>query len=453
MAPSEYVYAVAFVSLIVFLSYVLLIIVPFMRRREDEEGDESDFHWHVFVPCRDEETVINQTISALRDDFPAMHVWVIDDDSEDRTAELVERRMRQDDHVHLVPRRRPEARTGKGDALNAAYLALCGWLPLDAERDRVIVAVVDADGRLAPNALRQAAGPRAFADKRTGAAQIQVRMSNRDDWKPIKRKGVGAVHQAFGRYLVRMQDIEFRTTIAAIQELRRETLSVGLGGNGQFTRLSALDAIAGFASAPWHGALLEDYELGVHVMLGGYRTVYLHDTYVEQEGLPGLRRLTTQRVRWCQGGMQCTRYLPAVLTSPSFSFAGVIETCYFLLSPFLELLGVIVWPLVLVLTLVGASMTPGGLGSWLADSWWIAPLLLLTGIMPFAIWPLIYSRQEEPHPIGATLGWALGYWAYQYLNYVVVIRAFLRLVRGRNTWAKTRRNAESQRPRLVASEI
>ena len=59
--------------------------------------------------------------------------------------------------------------------------------------------------------------------------------------------------------------------------------------------------------------LLEDYELGLHVLLAGYRNRYLHDAHVAQEALPGARRLLTQRTRWVQGNLQCLRYLPAIL--------------------------------------------------------------------------------------------------------------------------------------------
>ena len=40
----------------------------------------------VIVPARDEEAVIGDTISYLREHFPRAHLWVIDDDSDDRTV-------------------------------------------------------------------------------------------------------------------------------------------------------------------------------------------------------------------------------------------------------------------------------------------------------------------------------------------------------------------------------
>jgi len=83
-----------------------------------------------------------------------LRVWVVDDDSEDRTARVVRALWRRnggyDPYLHLVPRTRPDARTGKGDALNAAYRALNQSLDADARRDNVVVVVVDADGSSGP---------------------------------------------------------------------------------------------------------------------------------------------------------------------------------------------------------------------------------------------------------------------------------------------------------------
>lgn len=453
MSLAESTQALAFVLLVIFLAYVAVILVPFLRRRPEEEGDPEAFSWHILVPCRDEEAVIGATLDDLRRRFPRAHVWAVDDDSADATGQIVRRHTLTDDRVHLVSRKMPQARTGKGDSLNAAYRALDAWLPGDSDREQAIVVVVDADGRLAPNALRQAAGPAAFGDPHTGAAQAAVWMSNRDQHDPVPHRAAGRLAQWWGRYLVRMQDIEFRTTIAAMQCLRRRTLSVGLGGNGQFTRLAALDRIAETSGSPWHGSLLEDYELGIHVMLAGYHNVYMHDTHVEQEALPSTRRLLTQRTRWCQGGMQCTRYLPDIFASPHITNAGAMEAGYFLVMPYLQLLGVFLWPTVFILMLAQGSLDAGSMAAWLSASWWILPLIVVTGILPFAIWPFFYRRRATPEASRwAAVWWAIGYWLYMYQSYVCVLRAFGRLVSGRTGWAKTRRNGETSQ-RLLAKEV
>jgi 1,2-diacylglycerol 3-beta-glucosyltransferase len=433
--------SISLVLIVIFLSYLVSIMVPFLRRKPTAPGDPGEYEWHAFIPCRDEAAVIETTVHQLRQDFPYCHVWVVDDDSDDATADIVGRAAASDALVHLVQRRRPEARTGKGDALNAAYAELNRFLPSDVERTKVIVFVVDADGRLAPNALAAVAGPECFGSAGVGAVQISVWMSNRDD--PDPRPGVGRLGRFAATWLVRMQDLEFRTMIAAMQLLRERTGSVGMGGNGQFTRLSVLDDIAGTYRSPWHGSLLEDYELGLHVLFSGYQNRYVHDTYVAQEALPRLRRLLTQRTRWAQGNIQCVRYLPRVFRSKYFSSSGVVEACYYLLLPFLQLFGIIVWPLAVLVLAADAVNAAGGLGLWLTDHWWLFAMMAVFGIAPFAVWGPIYRKQCYPEK-GWWMGilWGIGVWLYVYYCYAAVLRAAVRLIRGRAGWAKTRRNAE-----------
>lgn len=458
--------ALALVLVVVFLCYLSAIVRSYFRREPSSPGAVDAFEWHMFVPCRDEEAVIGQTVERLRSTFPSAHVWVIDDDSDDGTARIVAQWVMRDPLVHLVRRYRPFARTGKGDALNAAYRQLHSYLDQRRQRPRprplptpargidlarTVVCVVDADGHMAANALAQVSGPAAFADPRVGAAQIAVRMRNRDDRTP--KPGKGRLVNAFSRYLVRMQDIEFRTAIAAMQALRVRTRSVGLGGNGQFTRLSVLDEIARTAGAPWHGALLEDYELGVHVLLAGYENRYVDDTYVSQEGVTDFRRLMTQRTRWSQGNIQCVKYLPEIVRSRHFSSAAVVEASYYLLLPFIQLVGMLLWPAVFVFAVRSTIVGVGGLGQWFDNAWWFLTLILLLGVVPFAMWGPVYRHKCEPQTeLWRSVVWGLGMCLYIYYLYVSVTRAFARLAMGRSGWAKTRRNAEDLTIGAIAKE-
>lgn len=71
MSVLESAQALAFVLLVVFLSYILVILVPFLRRKPDPEGDPDSFSWHVFIPCRDEEVVIGETPGIAPQAIPA----------------------------------------------------------------------------------------------------------------------------------------------------------------------------------------------------------------------------------------------------------------------------------------------------------------------------------------------------------------------------------------------
>ena len=90
----------------------------------------------------------------------------------------------------------PNARKGKAQALNAAYHRIGSLLP-DVDRERVIVVVVDADGRIAASAPRFAAAH--FADPEVGGVQALVRIYNRTG------------------FLTRMQDVEFSVFASVYQ--------------------------------------------------------------------------------------------------------------------------------------------------------------------------------------------------------------------------------------------
>ncbi|WP_307853459.1 glycosyltransferase [Kitasatospora sp. RG8] len=418
----------------------------FRHDRPAEPGDPAAFQWHLVVPCRDEEAVVVQTLDGLRRSAPGAHLWVIDDDSEDATRALVLAAAERDDRLHLVQRRRPHARIGKGAALNAAYREISARLPEGTDRSRVVIGVVDADGRLDPGTLAHVCNGKALGRPDTGAVQIGVRMRNADDERPLP--GRGRFANARARALVRMQDVEFQANNAGMQLLRRRTGSVGLGGNGQFVRLSALDSLTaeeGRAGRPWpERALLEDYESGLELRLAGWRLTHITEARVSQEGLVSLRRFLTQRTRWAQGNMQCLRYTGRVLRSPHYRPAGKAEVLYTFLQP-------VVCVLLVVLTPVSAGITAAGLVLFPAETadfqlrfgpFMAAAFVIAT--LPMVFWGSAYRRLVHPGRSRLTgLLWGVLLWLYAYHLFVVAARAAARLLLGRNGWAKTRRNAET----------
>ena len=414
----------------------------FRHNRPAEPGDPTALGWHLVIPCRDEETVVARTLADLRESSPQAHLWVVDDDSADRTRELVLAAAEHDERIHLVQRRRPQARIGKGAALNAAYRRISAWLPPGTDRTRVVVGVIDADGRLSPGTLAMVCNDRAMGRADTGAVQIGVRMRNADDELPLP--GRGRIANAGARTLVRMQDIEFQASNAGMQLMRRRTGSVGLGGNGQFVRLSALDTLAGGDGAPWpERALLEDYESGLELRLAGHRLTHVHEVQVSQEGLISARRFLTQRTRWAQGNMQCLRYTGRVLRSPHYGAAGKAEVMYTFLQPVVAVLLVLLTPLSLAVTTAGWVFFPAPTADF-QFRW--GPLMVLAfavATLPMVLWGTTYRRTVHPDRSRLTgLLWGVLLWLYTYHLFVVAVRAAVRLLLGRNGWAKTRRNDE-----------
>jgi 1,2-diacylglycerol 3-beta-glucosyltransferase len=434
--------AIALVMSVCFVTYVLIIVLPYMRHKAAVPGRASTYGWHLFVPALNEERVIGGTLDYLRATLPAAHIWVIDDGSDDATAEIVTRRAALDPYIHPVLRSLPWARQGKGEALNAAYQALVDWLPELVDRRRIVVGVIDADGKPAPNCLDVCAGPRMFGDPAVGSVQIMVRMINRHDRIPFPHRG--RLVNFLGQSLVRLQDLEFTVPIAAIQMTRQLTRTVGLGGNGQFSRLSALDVVGSTQRRPWRGSLLEDYELSLHLLMTGHRNEYSHDTYVDQEGLPDIRRLVRQRTRWGQGTMQCCKYLSQLWTSPYVSRIGALEATYYMIQPWLQLVGTVVYPIPLAVFIANYASGPAAMTQWLSVGGWMLIFYYLTlGVGPFVLWGPVYKRRVDQHvrPLAA-LGLGLGYSIFVLMFYITSWRAFVRIIRGQSEWFKTRRNAE-----------
>ncbi|WP_329931156.1 glycosyltransferase family 2 protein [Streptomyces sp. SP17BM10] len=417
----------------------------FRRNRPAEPGDPTAFRWHLVIPCRDEEAVVAQTLAGLRACAPEAHLWVIDDDSEDATRELVLAAAAHDDRVHLVQRRRPHARIGKGAALNAAYREISAWLPADADRSRVVIGVVDADGRLGAGTLAQVCGDKALGRPDTGAVQIGVRMRNADDELPLPGRGRAA--NAFARALVRMQDVEFQANNAGMQLLRRRTGSVGLGGNGQFVRLTALDSLTaeeGRAGRPWsERALLEDYESGLDLRLAGWRLTHVTEARVSQEALVSPRRFLTQRTRWAQGNMQCLRYTGRVLRSPHYTWSGKAEVMYTFLQPVACVLLVLLTPLSIAITAAGLVLFPAETADFQLRFGPYMAVAFVVATLPMVFWGFTYRTLVHPDRRRLTgLLWGVLVWIYAYHLFVVATRAAVRMLLGRNGWAKTRRNAE-----------
>lgn len=431
---------------VAFLGYVMAILLPFLRRPVTPTGDPESLEWHLVLPCLDEEVVVRRTVERLRATHPSADVWVVDDDSADATLAVAEELAAADPAVHVVRRTAPDARQGKGAALNSGWRAVRRHLlarhgaDYEAVSRRVVVGVLDADGVLDPRALEALSGPRLFQDPQVGAAQVQVRMVNRG--MPARPDACDpAPATRLRRLLVTLQDLEFRTVISAMQHLRGSLGSVGMGGNGQFSRLSVLDQIAEEHGTPWHGALLEDFELGLHVLLAGHRNEYCNDVWVAQEGLPELGTLVRQRTRWAQGGMQCLRYLPAVLRSRRLSTPAALEITYFLLIPWTQLLGTVVFTAAWSIVLGYAVTTPGGVAGWFASgAWGLVPLVVVFGIGPLALWGPVYRLTAEPGVgRGRAVLLGLAYWLYSYLMIIAVWRAAARLARRRTDWVKTAR--------------
>ncbi|WP_272026995.1 glycosyltransferase [Kocuria rosea] len=415
--------AVLLVSLSVLYGMTLLVLSRFeprhARARRRQVSNMRDDKTVVFVvPCLNEDRVLGASLDRLASlEHPRVHILVIDDGSDDDTAAIVQ--SHPDPRVHLFQRTLPEARQGKGEALNAAIQHLrTSDLIAGTPHSDVVVCVMDADGRLDSHALRDVMP--LFLDDRLGAAQIGVRINNR--------------HQSL---LARMQDLEFVLYTHVFQRGRRHLKSVGLGGNGQFVRLSALN---GLGESPWSRSLTEDLDLGVRLLIDGWETEFCSTSSVHQQGLVDIKRWVKQRTRWFQGHLQSWGLVPWVLRDLTGTRRA--DLVYHLTSPFLLLItsflsvAFALWAFDVILGIV--------VGDAVVSRWWISAYLVAFG--PALLFGLVYWSQERHHGLRASTAVLLmhAYVLYATLWYLAGWKAAYRAARGHNGWSKTERIVENK---------
>jgi 1,2-diacylglycerol 3-beta-glucosyltransferase len=424
------------VSTIALVSFAVRYIASHRKALVDHQlaqGDGTPEHFWIIVPALNEEVVVANTVNAaLTLGGPGgtlARVLVVDDGSDDRTPEV----LAAIEHPRLLVLRRelPEARKGKGEALNAAYRYIAERTAEAGIRpEKVVVGIIDGDGQGSGNILLEVS--RMMRDPGIGAVQVQVRIRNRD-------KLLGAV-----------QDLEFGAIVNACQSLRDVIDTVGLGGNGQFTRLSAL---LGLGESPWSACLVEDLELGLRLHLGGIGIRYTSRASVTQQAVVDLRRLTRQRTRWAQGNLQCAQYLRRLVTSRQISRTALLEVLHYLVSPWLNaLVTVVMAGLVAVATVALLLGHPVEyLRSWndLADT---GEVWFAVTFFPGFIWALVHRHRLGDETLLRLLTAAAAYPAFLLLGLVATYRAIVRQARGQQTWAKTERLSEEplQHPLDVA---
>ncbi|HVF53962.1 MAG TPA: glycosyltransferase family 2 protein [Actinomycetota bacterium] len=413
------------IVVLVTISYVLALFYASRKRMPKLSKAPENLHYVFMVPCLNEELVIGDTVrSLLQLPQSNFNILVIDDGSTDRTAQIVQ--SFDDERVWLLRRSLPDAQLGKGRALNAAFKHLLARIGDSRDHDEVITCIVDADGRIARNALT-AVGPY-FSGPRTGAVQVGVRMRNMTS------------------LLTRIQDFEFVTFTEIFQRGRRKLGSVGLGGNGQFTRLSALESLG---SDPWTDCLTEDLDLGVRLLVKGWINHFCPTTWVSQQAVDNFRRLVRQRSRWFQGHMQCWARIPLVLRS-DLKTKTIADLVYHLSSPLLVLIFSL--PLAVFLTLLFFATISAPLGLWNALTGNGGTLLLYWYFLSFGLAPFygfVYWMRVPEKNLVQSIALAHVFNIYSYMWFLAGWLAVWNVLRRRQGWAKTTRTLETTETRAV----
>ncbi len=367
------------------------------------------FTWVFLVPALNEEVTIRDSVErVLSIPVSRRRVVVIDDASDDRTAAILEEISHPD--LHVVRRELPNARCGKAAALNHAFRTIVGPLR-HIDRNQVIVVVIDADGRLDPASPRYAAAH--FADASVGGVQMLVRIYNRQ------------------RPLTWCQDVEFAVYAHLFQAGRNDWGTAGMGGNGQFNRLSALESVAD-PVGPWRDRLTEDQDLGLRLVMRGWEGRQELRATVAQQGPSVLRALLRQRTRWAQGNLQAITLARKLLGAP-FPLGARGELLLYLFMPIWQGLVGAAFVGAVVLAALGIAPFWSGGPSW---------QLLLFYALAFGgtVLGCVAGRRSE-----GLRGWLVGflvghvYMLYTWLLWPVLVRAAARQLGKRHEWSKTER--------------
>jgi 1,2-diacylglycerol 3-beta-glucosyltransferase len=380
----------------------------------------------VIVPAHNEERVLEPTLRSLVDlPYDALVVVLVNDGSSDATGQIA-RRFEAAGRVVVIERPAEVAGRGKGAVLNEGYAFVDRLVaegdPRIGGRDAadVLVCVVDADGVLDPRTLDEVAA--LFSDPRVGGAQVGVTIADAEK-----------------SLLLRCQDIEF-VGFSSLAQLARDRLgSVGLGGNGQFTRLAALRSLG---REPWRDCLTEDLDLSLSLTRGGWRVRFCRTVWVEQQGVQTLRAWLRQRTRWAHGHYQCWTHFPGLLACRQAPLLTRLDLCVYLLF-------------VVFVVVVSANLLLSAAGAlgwfWLSNDFLsfvpLGPARNITfevlGIGPVALLLVRYQLASRH----ALRWWELpAYGAffivYVYLWAIASMLAWARMIFGRTGWAKTGRTSE-----------
>jgi spore germination protein YaaH/peptidoglycan/xylan/chitin deacetylase (PgdA/CDA1 family)/GT2 family glycosyltransferase len=223
----------------------------------------------VLIPCFNEEKVIESSVRRiLASNWARVEVLVLDDGSQDHTAEVVRRAFADEPRVTLMA----FDNGGKARALNRGLTKASGE----------VVVALDADTLFPPDTLAKLA--RWFVDPQVGAVAGNALVGNRRN------------------LITRWQALEYVTA----QNLERRALAalgavtVVPGAVGAWRR-AALEALGGYPD----DTLAEDQDLTLSMQRAGWRVEFDPEARAYTEAPETVGGLLKQRFRWSFGTLQC----------------------------------------------------------------------------------------------------------------------------------------------------
>jgi cellulose synthase/poly-beta-1,6-N-acetylglucosamine synthase-like glycosyltransferase len=347
----------------------------------------------VLVPAFNEEVGIERSIRSLAaSDYPRLEIFVIDDGSTDRTAEIVASLGL--DRVRLVR----QDNGGKASALNTGIQL----------GDGEVLVMVDGDTVFEPDTIRALVRP--LADPEVGAVSGNTKVGNRSG------------------LLGRWQHIEYVTGFnldRRMYEVLQFTPTVP-GAIGAFRR-EALTEVGGMSG----GTLAEDTDVTLAIGRTGRRVMYAEQARAWTEAPATLTGLWRQRYRWSYGTMQAIwKHRGATVSrDPRDARIGRRAIPYMV---FFQVLLPMIAPLIDLLALYGLIFTdpvPVAIG-WLGFN----ALQMALGVYAFRL------DRESLRPLWAL---PLQQFVYRQMMYLVIIESSISALVGiRAQWRTIERTGD-----------
>ncbi len=251
---------------------------PRLAREAEKLPPAARARVSVVIPARDEATEIERTVrSHLAQDYPDLHVVVVDDRSTDATREIVAALAREDARVRLVRGvEPPEGWLGKPHAL---------WQGA-READGDFLLFADGDVRYHPRALSEAVT--VMEGRRLDLLAFLPRLEGRGFWENVLMPYLAeAVFLGLG-FLARF---------------RRCPIALGAGA-GNLVRRRAYDAIGGHEAL--RDSVVDDVRLAGTVKRAGFRVAAFRAedrVFVRMyEGFRGVWNGFTKNIAWVYNG-------------------------------------------------------------------------------------------------------------------------------------------------------
>jgi len=378
----------------------------------------------VLVPAYNEETVIVRTIrSVLNSDYKNLHVIVVDDGSQDRTAEVAAAAYAQEiaaGRVQVFTKRNE----GKAAALNYALDRINEEIFVGIDADTVIAA--DAISKLVPH----------FQNPAIGAIAGNAKVGNRVNlW-------------------TRWQALEYITS----QNFERRALdlfhviTVVPGAIGAW-RTSAVKTAGGYPL----NTVAEDADLTMDLLEQGFKVDYEDRALAYTEAPINARGLMRQRFRWSFGTLQAVwKHRAAFVRNKAMGLFALPNILIFqmflpLVSPFIDIMflaGIVTY-------LVNRHYHPEAASAASFEK-------LVVYFLGFLVIDFITSTAafslERRHPANKGDGWLLFHiwlqrFAYRQVFSIVLFKTLKRAIDGKPfNWDKIERTAQMSKNTEILTE-